>query len=151
MGFKTRWEPEDKDLVIAEVCGRLAKGEMMSSICSSADMPDPSTVLEWAQQAPETHGLAIARARSAGFDAIAQDSLLIAEGAIPVGKGPGDVQRDKLRVDTRLKLLAKWDPKRYGDAFQLKHADADGEKLETGPLISELMGLLRGKSETPEG
>ena len=34
-----------------------------------------------------------------------------------------------LRVDTRLKLLAKWDPKRYGDATTVKHADADGEKL----------------------
>lgn len=30
----------------------------------------------------------------------------------------------KLRIDTRLKLLAKWDPKRYGDK-QLVGSDPD--------------------------
>jgi hypothetical protein len=33
------------------------------------------------------------------------------------------VQRAKLRIDTRLKLLSKWDPKRYGEKLALGQAD----------------------------
>jgi hypothetical protein len=54
----------------------------------------------------------------------------------------GDVARDKLRVETRLKLLAKWNPKKYGDNMQLRHADAEGGKLDTQPLVSELLTML---------
>jgi hypothetical protein len=32
------------------------------------------------------------------------------------------ISRSKLRVETRLKLLAKWDPKRYGDRLNLDHS-----------------------------
>ena len=28
------------------------------------------------------------------------------------------IQRNKLRVDTRLKLLAKWNPRKYGERVQ---------------------------------
>ena len=31
-----------------------------------------------------------------------------------------DHNRDRLRVDTRLKLLAKWCPKRYGDKLDVE-------------------------------
>ncbi len=34
----------------------------------------------------------------------------------------GDVQRDKLIIDTDLKLLSKWDNKRYGDKTQVEHS-----------------------------
>jgi hypothetical protein len=39
------------------------------------------------------------------------------------GDSSGDVQRDKLIIETDLKLLAKWDPKRYGDRLDLGNAD----------------------------
>jgi hypothetical protein len=29
------------------------------------------------------------------------------------------VQRSKLRIETRLKLLAKWNPKKWGDKLEL--------------------------------
>jgi hypothetical protein len=75
--------------------------------------------------------LAIARAREDGFDAIALDALKIADYGDDdfVEDGEGNlrpnhelVQRSKLRVDTRLKLLAKWDPKRYGDKTAVEHS-----------------------------
>ena len=43
------------------------------------------------------------------------------------------IQRSKLRVETRLKLLSKWDPKRYGEKVQL--ADNEGGKLGLPPAI----------------
>ena len=32
----------------------------------------------------------------------------------------------KLQIETRLKLLAKWDPKRYGDKVDLNHGGEVG-------------------------
>jgi hypothetical protein len=67
-----------------------------------------------------------ARAKSLGFDAIADDCVEIADDATndymetkhgPVFDGE-HVQRSRLRIDTRLKLLAQWDPKRYGPRTQ---------------------------------
>ena len=58
----------------------------------------------------------IARGRLDGFDAIARRARLTTRGK---GDSSGDVQRDKLIVETDLKLLAKWDPKRYGDKISV--------------------------------
>lgn len=59
---------------------------------------------------------AIARSRLEGFDAIARRARQTARGR---GDSTQDVQRDKLIVETDLKLLAKWDPKRYGDRLNV--------------------------------
>jgi hypothetical protein len=32
------------------------------------------------------------------------------------------VEHRKLRIDTRLKLLAKWNPKKYGDKQAIEHS-----------------------------
>jgi hypothetical protein len=73
----------------------------------------------------------IARAREEGYDAIAIDCLHIADdnsrdtrfikkNGHEIEITDNDViQRAKLRVETRLKLLAKWDPKRYGEKLDV--------------------------------
>lgn len=129
----------DREPLIAEICDRLAKGETLASICRDMHMPDRTTVFDWSK-ADETISQRIARAREAGFDAIAEQCLEIADDGSgdfkPIaalagedGNGPKafdseHVQRAKLRVETRLKLLAKWDPKRYGDKQQVEHSGA---------------------------
>lgn len=57
-------------------------------------------------------------ARDCGADAIAEEALSIADDKSRDGpRDNGDtVGRDRLRVYTRLQLLAKWHPKRYGSA-----------------------------------
>lgn len=124
MGRKPTFNREE---LVPQICARLATGEPMTQICRSPGMPDPTSVWLWSEADPEI-AKAIARARQAGYDAIAEDALAIAEGRNPV-KVEGDVpaQRDKLRIHTRMQLLAKWDPKRYGDNVQLRHANAQGD------------------------
>lgn len=107
------------EAVAAEIVARLTKGEPMASICRDENMPGVTTVWEWQQSRPELSE-SIARARELGFDAIATDCLAIADDT------EGDPQRDRLRVDTRLKLLSKWDPKRYGDKLALGQAEGLG-------------------------
>ena len=100
----------------AEIVARLSKGEPMAVICRDEHMPDRTTVWDWTQADPDL-AQRIARAREDGFDAIANRTRATARklSAEDGGDSTGDVQRDKLIIETDLKLLAKWDPKRYGD------------------------------------
>ena len=89
-------------------------------------MPSVATVGNW-KAADEVLSSAIARAREEGFDAIALQCLEIADETsrdtviTDTGERANSewISRSKLRVETRLKLLAKWDPKRYGDKLQV--------------------------------
>lgn len=75
-----------------------------------------------------------AGARDLGFDAIAAEILAIADDSsrdtIRTKKGAYPdkewIERSKLRCHARLQLLAKWDPKRYGDLLKLAGADGQG-------------------------
>lgn len=126
--------------IVDEICERLADGVPLAEICRSPGMPSAVTVSTW-QARDEAVAVAIARARDLGHDAIADRARQTARGQ---GDSKNDVQRDKLIVETDLRLLAKWNPKKYGDSTQLRHADANGEKLNTQPLVSELLNLMGG-------
>lgn len=112
------------------ICQQLADGVNLREICRAEGMPAWRTVYDWSEANPE-FAAAIARARVSGYDAIAHEVLEIAdtplEGVETTTKANGDVESKrgdmlghrKLRIETRLKLLAKWDPKRYGEKMQL--------------------------------
>ena len=112
------------------ICARLAEGEPLRQICRDAAMPAWRTVYDWIEAQPE-FAARIACAREAGFDAIAEECLSIADDTskdtMIVGSDDNSreaantewISRSKLRVETRLKLLAKWSPKRYGDKIEL--------------------------------
>lgn len=128
--------PSDFTQALAEeICERLAKGEPLAQICRDDHMPSDRTVRNW-READAEFSSAIACAREAGFDALAAECLEIAEDGAHDYKtkkrSNGEeyeefdsehVQRSKLRIDTRLKLLAKWDPKRYGEKLDLTSTD----------------------------
>lgn len=98
-----------------KICERLESGETLSEICRSNGMPKRTTVHDWTVE--NSHfAEQVARARDAGHDVIAARARHVARGTDP--DASGDVQRDKLIVDTDLRLLAKWDNKRYGDRLQ---------------------------------
>jgi len=109
-----------------DICERIAEGEPLRVICRTEGMPAWRTVYHWLEERPD-FAARIARARVSGFDAIAEDCLDIADetNLDTVRDKEGNerqntewISRSKLRVDTRLKLLAKWDPKRYGDKLE---------------------------------
>lgn len=108
-----------------EICERLSEGEPLRQICRDERMPAWRTVYAW-KTGDADFNARIAGAREAGYDAIAHECLEIADetGFDTLSTEHGDransewISRSKLRVETRLKLLAKWDPKRYGDKVQ---------------------------------
>jgi hypothetical protein len=114
MGRPSLETPETKAIILE----RIANGEPLAQICRDTDMPCMSAVNNWRRSDAGFDG-DFARAREAGHDVIAAGTRDVARG----GAGSsGDVQRDRLIVETDLKLLAKWD-KRYSD--KVKHVGGD--------------------------
>lgn len=131
-----------------EISSRLSKGEPLAQICRDEHMPGYRTVYDW-QDKHETFSASIAHARVDGYDAIAAECLEIADTPLPgieetiKADGSKEIRTGdmlghrKLQIETRLKLLAKWDPKRYGDKMQLS-----GDK--ESPLSVLISGISGG-------
>jgi hypothetical protein len=108
-----------------EIASRIATGETLRAICREDGMPCWRTVYDWINSNPE-FAARIAQARETGYDAIAEEAMAIADEPPPSTQfgttDGGAVQHAKLRIETRLKLLAKWSPKKYGDKQQIEHS-----------------------------
>lgn len=122
-----------------QIAERLSKGEPLAQICRDEGMPAVRTVSDWKRD-HEAFSADFTRARDEGYDAIAADCLAIAdETAFDTIKTDGDrantewISRSKLRIETRLKLLAKWDPKRYGDKLETTHKGTLGVTVNMTP------------------
>lgn len=138
MGMSKR-TPETLD----EICERISQGEPLRQICRDPHMPSWQAVYQWIND-DEDFARRIARARDLGADAIAEETLDIADDArndwmdkldkdqVPIGyQLNGDhVQRSKLRIETRLKLLAKWNPKKYGERSAVELTGANGGPVD---------------------
>jgi hypothetical protein len=114
-----------------EICERLSIGEPLRQICRDEHMPSWVNVYRWIKQ-DEALALRIAQARELGFDAIAEEAMSIADTPVEgettktTETGTEVTRADmlghrKLQIETRLKLLAKWSPKKYGDSTRLEH------------------------------
>lgn len=156
-GRPTKRSSEVEERIIKGLCA----GIPLTQICAADDMPDPATVWKWRQD-DEDFSQAIARARETGFDKIALDALAIADGSerdtLYIQRGEHEIEmpdkewilRSKLRVETRLKLLAKWDPKRYGDRIAQEISGPDGGPVRTAstitPEIEDAIAAARSKA-----
>lgn len=103
-----------------------AEGQSITEISKRPDMPARKDILRWIAEHPE-FDVMIDNAKAAYVDALAEECLSIAnhDGEDFVkeqGKLGEDIfkfdrdaiQRSKLKIDTRLKLIEKWAPARYG-------------------------------------
>lgn len=116
----------DRDALVPKICAHLAQGEPMEPFLQQLGL-SRRTVNQWREDDPEI-AKQFDEARDAGYDAIARRTRSTARGKSVEqgGDSTGDVQRDKLIIDTDLKLLAKWDPRRYGDKVQQEISGKDG-------------------------
>ena len=123
-------EPVPQDIA-EQVVVWLASGKTLRDFCRLPGMPHYSTIYDWLDKDDE-FTQRFARARATGEDVISQECLSIADddtrdvsGELEIPNGVA-VQRDKLRIDTRLKLLAKWSPKKWGDKVQTEICGPNG-------------------------
>lgn len=133
--------------IVDEIVERLATGQPLAQICKDAHMPDFSTVWRWEDSDAEFRNLS-ARAREHGTHFMADDCIRIADDCSL------EPQDKKVRIDTRLRLIGKWNAKRYGDASMVKLAGADGERLPLDEVakfarLAAIVSELRGKFDGP--
>ena len=116
--------------IASDICSRIADGEYLRVICREEGMPNWRTVYDW-MEANKDFAARIARAREMGREAILEDTLIIAdtpeEGVETEVSESGKKEKRgdmlghrKLKIETRFKILAKWDPKKYGE--KITHA-----------------------------
>lgn len=121
--------PELIDVILQ----RLSQGEPLAKICADEGMPHYATVRRWEDQDDEFRALST-RARIDGTHYMADDCVRIAD-------DPSLEPADKrVRVDTRLRLIGKWNAKVYGDAAMIKHADSEGNRL---PELDDVSRFVR--------
>ena len=95
----------------------------MRSYCRQKNKPNWRTIYNWLEKDKDGDFITrFAHARDMGADAIAEECLEIIDApAVLCGSegntrlDPAYVQQQKNRVEARLKLLAKWNPKKYGE------------------------------------
>jgi hypothetical protein len=123
----------------------LTDGVPLRVLCRQDDMPSWRTVYDWINADPSLASR-VAYARDLGFEAIAEDILDIADDTPAISE---HVQRSKMRIDTRLKLLACWSPKRYGNKQTVDVGNKENETLkiesntENAALTLHLAEVLR--------
>lgn len=127
------------------ICSRIANGESLRSICADEAMPCKSTIMNWlAKDAAflDQYG----RAREAQTHLMAEDALEIAdddsEDTIIGENGPRPnaewIGRSRLRVETRLKLMALLNPKKYGKRVALEVKDDRTPRQLTDAELAEI-------------
>ena len=131
--------------VIEEVLSRIAQGETLAALGRELGFHPQS----WADRMRADEGLAVAyaHARDVGADALAEQALELidAEPARVEGRvDAGHVAWRRAQVDTRLKLLACWNPKKYGQKQQVDVGNKEGEtlKVESKPVDPMVLAAL---------
>jgi hypothetical protein len=151
MGRPSRYSAKLVELI----CGRLASGESLRSICRDEELPHMATVMNWlGKESTFREQYALAREVQAEYLVdeiveIADDGVndymekRDAEGKIIGWRENGEfIQRSRLRVDARKWAASKLAPKKYGDKIQNEHAGPDG-----GPIpIMEVDDATRARA-----
>lgn len=130
---KKKGRPTDYTLDKADqICDWYSNGKTLTKCCQDLGI-GRTTLYRW-MVAHQEFSERLARARELFADAIADEVLDIADtveegevveegydgnGEFKKVKTEDAIQRSKLRVETRLKLLAKWSPEKYGDKKQV--------------------------------
>lgn len=104
---------------------RLSEGETLKDIAREWEIPY-GRLAQWViedRERSEQYNVAL----KVWADALAQECVAIADEQSMVEKRDGgafdpDVPRDKLRIDTRLRLAGKWDRHRYGEQTKVEHS-----------------------------
>jgi len=118
-----------------KILDRIAEGESVRSIARDDDMPNKSTIFDWALY-HEKFSDQYDKARDIGMEVRAEEIEDIAETM-------EDVQRAKLVVDTKKWNMSKLKPKRFGE--KVDHTSG-GKPI---PLLN-LNAILRDNSNSED-
>ena len=146
-----------------QICDLVSNGVNLRKVCRMEGMPAWRTVYDWVVEKPD-FAARLARAREMGYDSLAEEALEISNtpeiGTKKVYSSGADEKKDsvtvteedmiahrKLQIETRLKLLAVWDPKRYGNKMQVGGDGGDPIKIRAQVEAEELLDAILVNTE----
>lgn len=137
---KTGRPSKNTDELTEEICGRLASGEPMSKITKDPHMPDMSTVYKWLRKDDEFRQMYEISRQDGAHTYASEISEIVDTEPNKTYDDQGNMRYDpasiaynRLRMDARKWLAAKYLPKVYGER-QIMAGDADA------PLVVENQG-----------
>jgi hypothetical protein len=117
-------------------------------------MPERRTFYDWLER-DDSLSARFARAREEGCDAMAEESLAIMDDeplAVYDEAGnkrydPGSINWNKGRAEHRLKLMACWNPKKYGTKLALGGDPANPLKMEVQVEADNFLATIMKNAE----
>ena len=161
MGRPSKYDPE----IARIICEQLSEGIPLRQICRENDgFPAWRTVYDWMGRDEELSA-SIARARDIGYDALAEECLQIADnvkvGVRKVYSSGAEEGEDsmtvheedmlghrKLQIETRLKLLAKFHPTKYGDKIGLHGVEGAAPITTQDATANKFLEIIRNMEMT---
>ena len=146
------------DTLVDEICGRLACGEPMAKIVQSAHIPDAVTIYRWLREKPDFQQR-YADARKDGAHCLADqiqdivdtEPLSVFDEAGNKRYDAGSIAHNRLRMDARKWLAAKYLPKVYGDRTILAGDDTSPLAVEVSfDIFGELLKNMTLKRQAGE-
>jgi hypothetical protein len=136
--------PEYNEDIAEEICERLSIGQTLSSICNLEGMPNYSTIWRW-ESSNENFRNKSAHARKIGTHALADDCIRIADDPML------DAAEKRVRIDTRLRLLGKWNARQYGDKIEIENTGVKplNVTFTIGDRNAEPIDLIQGRDPQP--
>ena len=123
--------PYDEEIALT-ICAAIAAGCTMEEVCSGEDMPNEDTVYRWLASTAIFSG-AYARARDQQMDVWAEQIIQIADdarndymdrvmqnGSFERVLDAENINRSKLRIETRKWVMGRLAAKRYGDKIEIE-------------------------------
>jgi len=132
--------------VIERILAAVSEGTPLAEVLREEWAPHHSSFYDWLSGDPALDRR-FARAREIGHDLIAAKARRVARG----GEGSSkDVKRDRLIIDTDLKLLEKWD-RRYRPA-QVLAGDPEAPLISEAPtdpvaVLLEILAAARARKQ----
>jgi hypothetical protein len=154
-GRPSKYSPE----IARVICEQLSEGIPLRQICRENDgFPAWRTVYDWMGR-DEALSASIARARDIGYDAIAEECLQIADTVelgqkqVMTDEGAATTVEDmlghrRLRIETRLKLLAKFHPTKYGDRVAIEGVEGGAPIATQDATASKFLEVIRNMEMT---
>lgn len=151
--------PYDPDVALDVLMG-LMEGKTLTEVCEDPDLPSERTVYRWLAT-NSTFSQAYMRAREVQMMVWADQIVLIADDAqndymdrLMADGGTErvvdmeNINRSRLRIDTRKFLMAKIAPKVFGDKVQVEHSGSIATETMTD---EELVAKARAAVESVGG
>lgn len=139
--------PSDYNQELADrFCELISNGNSLRTACTDSDMPAPATIFKWMRE-HEDFLKQYEKATQERTEAMAEELLdIVDDGSndymMRTGKDGSEswqlngenIQRSRLRADTRKWLMAKMKPKKYGDKIDMT---TNGENINKAKELTD--------------